>query len=392
MQQIGVFSFGLLLALGFWPGSMDAPLTLRWSLAAVGIPLLLLSQASLKSTSGAFTGVLLASCLLPGITLFYSPERLGGLDDYFHLLILAGAAYWGSTACLGAFWRGLAVGVGVGALIAVGQRFGGLQWFDQAAPPAGLFGNRNVLAEAGMVAFIYAACARKWFLAGLTALAVALPLSLAAFGGLLVALAARCYPKYPTASRALLYGLVVAVVVDFAVSSLRPCDFGCPQVSDGITLRLLTWTSALSDSKLFGHGLGSFAYAYPNMEYAHSEPVQAVYELGIFSLPLVLLLGVALFFGDHDAPEYYILLVLLATSFLSFPFHMPLTALATAVSAGKLAADGLRVRVVQPPRSILTGGSGKPDKGTGGAAGAGGRGGKDIPALLTPAKATQNPA
>lgn len=323
-----MFLFAFLVAVAFIPGILDPGTVPRWAVMAAGAPLLLMMRSERLPAPLGGWGVVVLVSLYTGLA--WTPDLLTGLDELSRLLILA------LVFCLGASlddlddaWKGLCVGVTVSAVIAIAQAYG-WKYFDQASGPAGLFMNKNVLAEAGLVALI-ASRGRGWLAVG-PVVAILIGGSRSVFGVMLVLAAIQLWPRRRVA--AVLVGMIPAVTLAFV--AIRG--------SSSLIERFGIWRDALKGgAALFGNGIGSFITAFPWAEHAHSEPLQLAYEHGVFAIPLVWLLWI-LWRTDGDPTDRIVLAGVVLCGLLAFPFRMPLTAFALALAAGHLARHWHLVR------------------------------------------------
>lgn len=273
-----------------------------------------------------------AFLVVVGASAIWAPNILDALDDYVHLLILAMVFRLGASVDdLSGAWKGLAAGVSVSAVLALFQ-LGGYTGIEQVVPTAGLFMNKNLLAEAGLVSIAavgvswwaigpVVALIVGWSKASLAALAMISALSLWDCGRRVLALSLF---------------LVIAMLTAWFFSSDYP----------SAAIRIDFWAEALGELTPMGNGIGSYATHHPEIVHPHSEPILILYELGVFAvLPLAFI--VWLFRGGLNA-ERYILAAVLAVSFFSFPLHIALTGFVFALAAGRLAR--LRVDVRSPER------------------------------------------
>lgn len=321
---LGVMAFAV--AAAFVPGFVDAAMGPKWAMLAIGVPiaLVLLEHEDLPLWSFAW----LAAAAVPT---WWAVDRLHALDELAHLVILAGAFYLGACARdLRAIWLGLSAGVALSSVIAVAQLLG-FDYLAQVAPPAGLFVNRNYFGEAAMVALITGPLA----LSGFALAAIVMTTSKAATGALLVSYAdwlrgGRGYRRLAW----IIYGaLALTAIVLYALGS------------EHVTIRLGIWQTAWKYTELWGRGLGAFVVDFPAAAPGvHNEPLQLAYELGVFALP-----ALAVFIYAMGAPDAFpaargVLVAIGALSLVSQPLHMPLTAFAAALCAGRLCAHRYRLR------------------------------------------------
>lgn len=334
-----LYFLGLFVALAFGQGMLDSSTAVRWAVLAVGIPLVFVVQGLKVPRSILWLAGMVV--MNAGMTLFWTPDFLTGFDEFTHVLILAGAFCMAAAIDdLGPLWRGVAAGVAVSGFIALAQVFG-LAVFDQVAPPAGLFMNKNMMAEAGAVAVIMCIAYRRNPVISLGCLlAWVLPASVAAYGGLWAAWALYERKRHPLLSYGALLFLAAAVIWAFTDHHIRSAD-----------VRLYIWDGVFKQFEWMGAGLGAFMSNFRVMEHAHMEALQLVYELGVVGcLPLVLIAVLAV--GQKNEPEKSIFLCLCAISFFSFPFHLPLTAFVATCAAGRLVGQWCMVRSIHFGRGM----------------------------------------
>ncbi len=329
-----LFGLGFALAVAIFPGTIDGFLTLRWAIIASAVPLLLLA---LGDRVAPFPWLFAAFIAAAVGSMLWAVDRAGAFDDASHVVML-GAAFWLGASLSNAthLWKGVSIGVAASAAVAMAQWGFGWTGVPSAVDPGGLFANKNILAEAGMVALLASlamggAVGRVLAVAAL--IAVLLGGSKAVFAGLAVAFAFWIAPRSQRLAWAILAALGLAAVSMF---------FVFPIVS--ATVRWEMWVPALTDLTPFGHGMGSFAAAFPQAEHAHSEPVQLAYEMGLFALipALIFLKAMEEWSGELEG---YLLVGILADGLFAFPLHLPLTAFVAAVAAGRLV--GARDRLVR---------------------------------------------
>lgn len=328
--------FGFITAVAFFVGGLDAQFTARWALMAVVPPtyfLLFRPKVDVLVVVGAC--LVAAAVALPAL---WAPDHLTAWQEAINIGILLGCTILGAAAGreLGGVWRGLAAGVAVSSVVAAAQ-LAGWQGIPQAIAPAGLFINKNLLAEAGAVALVAMTARREWLLAVPALAAVLMGNSRGAFGALVVVIAFRVARSSPRTAAAILCALAVAAGFTLALAG------------SGME-RLVFWGNAVAGFTPFGNGLGSWPTNFPYAEFAHSEPLQYLYEIGIFAAvpaaAMLALLGGPQLERTYES-EGMVLVLVLALGVFSFPFHMPITSLALALSAGALARDWIDLRRLQ---------------------------------------------
>lgn len=326
--------FAFLLSIAFWPGALDPASVLRWAVLAVGAALYIAyREPDLRAAR-----ILVPTLLIAMASVLWVPDRLFWVDDAIHLAILTVVFTIGATEeDLTPAWRGLAAGVGVSSLIAIMQALGHSP-VEQTAAPAGLFMNKNFLAEAGLVALVPAIMLRRPWMIVCALPAAVLPLSRAVVISGLVVGGLMFGQRRPLSALTLLFLGAVGISLTWVLSGYNMLS------GASIHERLAFWQAALSNMTQLGHGLGSYAADFPNVRYAHSELIQALYEFGIFAgLPIAALIFI--FMERRCHVEHAMLAAISAIALFSFPFHMPLTGFAAALAAGHLAGAGHRLRL-----------------------------------------------
>jgi len=171
---------------------------------------------------------------------------------------------------------------------------------------------------------------------GFALAAIVMTTSKAAAGALVVAFADILAWRHGERRLAwLIYGAVVlAAIALYALGS------------ESVLIRLGIWETAWKYTELFGRGLGSFVVDFPAAAPGvHCEPLQLAYELGVFGLPALVVFIYAMGAPADAFPAARAALVAIAAlGLVSQPLHMPLTAFAAALCAGRLCAHRYRLR------------------------------------------------
>lgn len=352
--------YAFLVAAAFWPGAIDPATTLRWAVMAVGATLLAFMSdddgAPLPWRAGW------AFMALAGITLLWTPDLIYGLEEGIHLTILACVFLLGTQQDdLTPAWEGLAAGVAVSGAIALWQ-VSGVSPVEQVQAPAGLFMNKNMLAEAGMVALIPMLLAGRPWLALGPLLAALVPASRAVLLALAVVALLLWRRRKPVEAVLLMAAALATVGTVMWLDAAHPGQgawyASTEHMLDGSSSlhRLDYWRETLANLTPLGHGLGSFMANFPAVGHAHSEPIQAAYEIGIIALiPATLL--VYLFREPGHHVESLVLAAILVTACFAFPLHMPVTGFAAALAAGHLARLRYRGRGLKPALGVAGAGA-----------------------------------
>ena len=325
-MRIPLFLLGFLVAAAYWPHTVGAGLSARWACMAVGAALCLALTRERADVLGGWGLVVLSSI---AVTLAWAPDGYAATGMFIHVLILATVFSLGVvTKDLTSAWIGYAVGIIPSAIIALGQRFDGVDYFDQVSTfPSGLFVNANLMGEASAVALIAMMVQRRWLLCLAPAVCLWLSHNRGAYAAWWIALAFLLSYTNRRWAIGIIAG-VAGLAIAWLVTANDP--------------RLEYWSIALSEFVPLGNGLESFATAHAFMEHVHNEPLQLVYELGVFSIPLLVLALYAL--GGLYGTELAVFSLVAADCFIAFPLHMPATAFVAALAAGALVAGRVRVR------------------------------------------------
>lgn len=327
-----LFLTGFGAATAFLPGSLAPGLAGRWAVLAVLLPVALLMTPRTDRT-GWFAAWTVAFVVgIAAASLSWTTDFLGGFDELVHLSIIA-LAFWLGANTLNAksLWRGSCWGVAVSAAL-VFMQLAGYDGVQQSVAPAGLFMNKNVAGEAGLVALVAALANGWWVFAAIFAAMVFATGSKAVLGALVLVVAFWLLPRAPRVAKWMFVGLAAMIVLAFA--GYAP--------SAGV--RLDIWADAFAGLSFFGNGIGSFGAAFPAALFAHSEPLHVLYELGApWTFAVVALAVFSVWRRDAGTElEQAIVIGIGAVSLLSFPLHMPFTAFAAAFATGYvLGARGL---------------------------------------------------
>jgi len=324
-----IFWLGFATTVAFWPGIINAGTAPRWAVLAIGVPICLMLMDRRVDTRSWWPALILVCA---AATLAWTPDLLNGIDAFIRLSILMGVFYLGTQfRSVTSAWGGIQWGVALMLPIVV------LQWFNlisiqQAVAPAGLLMNKNMMGELALVAAVTALSMGAWTMFVCAIAICVLTTSKAVAGAFLLTLVVIWFRRAPYASLALGVMIVGAALVSFLIGM------------ESAGPRLAIWSEAISNWSFFGNGLGSFVTTYPAAEYVHSEPIQFIYELGVFSIPLFAAFLYALGTPHAQRESIVVLVAVGAVSFFSFPLHMPVTAFAAALAAGHLAGCRNRIR------------------------------------------------
>jgi hypothetical protein len=332
---------GFAVATAYLPGLAITP---RW-IALCLVPLLLFGRPVPVRTPH-LAG--LAFLAIAALSLAWATSIYDGLDGMAKLLIIAGCFMLGSVEdgdhpAL----TGFAAGIAVSAVIAILQLWG-FDWIDQAAAPAGTFGNRNLMGEAAAICLIAVIGPQRWRI-GLAA-GCLLALALSDCRGAWFAAGAGALAWYASRTRLWRSTIEYAVMLPGAVlliSQHKMPDLG---------VRLGLWLDTICGFTWSGNGIGSFVSAFPlaathidtiawTPEAAHADILQIVFELGPLGLVAVsALVWQCWRYGTHW--HRAVLAAFVADGLLGTPFYSPAAVFLGAYVAGNAARRAPRLRDV----------------------------------------------
>ena len=303
-----------------WPPTINAEAP-RWGLIALG--LLLVSRLDPKHVSPSALMMGGSFLAYAALSLTWTPDPLSGTLALLQLFLLAGVGI--ASASLADISRAMtwvAIGIAVSALMALPQALG-VVFLPSFNAPAGLFFNRDVLAETTAPVFIWVLARRQW---GLVAILM-IPLALCGSRLALIAAAVGLVILAGWRGRMLIVAGLTAVLI---IISSQPDRLASLQE------RLTIWDQTVHGSSFFGSGLGSFAVNYPVWGYAHSDVLQVWYELGMAAWIAALCSAGVIYLAATDRATRAALAASLVTAFAGFAYHTPAAAFTAAVLAGSV--------------------------------------------------------
>lgn len=316
---------GIAIMTAFIPGVTALASVTSWAVMWLIMPVLLL-KCKIEFTIIHILGLVFLS--YAALSLLWSPH---GMLELMQMLALASVFVWGCTLKdLKSITTGLSIGLTISSIMAVFQYFDLDFVYSLGGKPSGLFINPNIYAEiSGMLLILILINKLWWFIP------VAVP-------GLLVS------------SRAVMIGLAAVSLIwiwnksKLLAASLAACLVAVGAVlinyrTDTIYQRIYIWHDAISGFKLFGNGIGSFVYVFPNYnkhldsqnlaENAHNDLIQLIFELGVGAIPLILI-AIMLLKVDNDYK--FALIFFIIVGFFGFPLHTPITVFMVALVAAQL--------------------------------------------------------
>jgi hypothetical protein len=366
---------GFAVSTAYVPTILQAAFAPRWIAIAIGVPLV--STMDPRNIPESLRWVLLFLLGVAAIaTTWASPDPMGGYLELFFMVLLALSFLAGAgMASIDDVMTGIGLGLTVSALITLFEfstpSDQGRDEMTGAAPTA-LFYNSEVYAEFAALVFVWAIARVRLTIAAVTLLPLMLCNSRIA---ILTAAIGALYTYGPKSKIKMagailgLAALAAALLFVFGISKMGSAD-----------QRLILWGSTILAWTQFGHGLGWYNVAQPGLEFAHSDAIQLIAELGIggfaaLAIPFVVFRKQR---GNHA--ERALFIAICFQSIVSFPLHFPASGFLAAIVAGYLVSNRADLRMGELDGGIQDGGGlRRLDATDQGFAGAGGRRGGAIP-------------
>ena len=230
---------------------------------------------------------------------------------------------------LTAIFKGLALGLGVSAVVCLFQWYGFHSIYSLSNTPAGLFINPNIFSEVSAIILVGLVVLKLYWWIPVTLPGLIIVHSRAAYVGLGVGLFFAVW-KYNRYYAMILVGLIL-VIGAFG-------NFNLASVKERFDL----WADTIQGFKFFGNGVGSYEALFPyyathidtelaRPRYAHNDLLQIIFEFGIGS---ILLLVAAFNVFKTRKPEVVIILTIGAISLFTYPLHIPVPAFIAFLVAG----------------------------------------------------------
>lgn len=317
----GLLSF--LVTVVYLPGALSPAIAPRWDIIIAGTPLVLfLSPFSIRlSPSLSLLGGFLAYAI---ISVLWTSDTYAGIDEVIHWCALSAAVILGARLdSLRPIFVGIVLGLGINSVAALFQYLGYsfIPYFN--GHPAGLFANRNLMAELSAPVFIWALLKREWLLIAIAAIAfVLVPDRTAIVAGItsLILLGSR---------KIVIMGLIGIGLCTVVLVFIAPTD---------VIIRWHIWQDTLNGLNLFGHGASAFITDFPQHDTAHNDILELLYNYGLGAFSFI---GLVIYVvTGNRTPERAAFVVLGIESFASWPFFAPTTAFLGAVLLGYLCNAG----------------------------------------------------
>lgn len=332
------------LVLGFALVTADMPWAYadynvgRWAVAWIGVAILLwfCPDQRIVWPGAVFLG-------LAVVSLLWAPVTLNAVGALLHLALLAGVFTVGAGGFAGDIFLGAAAGMGVNSAIVIWECLFANPATDPLWP-AGLFFNRDFLAETALLVAVPLVWAKRWALAALVAPAVLLPRDRAVFVAIgVVAL----FALWRWSRRA---ALACAACAALGAAIVTGVQFGKQHT---ILDRVALWQDTVAGLTPLGRGVGQFYNTYPEHQthqpmtvrpdHAHNDWLEIAYELGLLGLALAALFAWRILrAGDGSMRAAF--LAFATTALFSFPLHNAASAVLGILAAGGVQRARVDVR------------------------------------------------
>ncbi len=340
-----------LAAVLYWDGFVLASNTPRFLVLSVLIPLMA-ANAGVRWTNAHTLCALWMMAL--AVSLFWTIAFYDGLDMLWMFLLWGGAFYVGSgTRDLEPAHLAFSAGVAISGFVAAIQ-LGGDPLVLMTSPPAGLFVNKNFMAEAAVMAIAGLICCRsplRWVLMPAVIAAWALPLAKGplvagiAVVGVMVLFRSRLrWTMAAVCGIALAGALIVGFSTDLVIRLYNPASLSNRWIIYKPLIEGLTW---------FGHGVGSFEAVFPGLmeadglrpflrspDRAHNDVLSLAHDIGVLiALPAALMLHALrnrMKWGSELDIAFLPLAAFAACGLVGFPLYNPATGFLAALCLGHL--------------------------------------------------------
>lgn len=330
------YGLGFGLIVGYYPSAyLDGSIG-RSAIAWLCIAVLLWFRQDCRPPHTAVAFLALAI-----VSLFWAPITFDGIWALMTWLLLIGAFGVGYSGFAEPIFEGALWGMGINSLVILGQLAGFHPVFE-AEVPAGLFGNRDLSAEAALLVAIPLVAQSRWKMLPLVLPSLLLPQSRAVLfvgAGLILLAGWRRIPIWA------MIGIVAAILAVFiGVTALK-------HIHSDLS-RLALWSDTWRGVTWIGHGAGQFYSAFPatnwsftgsRPEHAHNDWLEILYEYGPLGLVLALAFAAYIAGCNYDRRWQWTWIALCGLCLVSFSLHNAATAVLGFVAGGRLYGCGALV-------------------------------------------------
>lgn len=345
-HKFGIWAFAV--AVAFIPGIMSSALAGRWAVIAIGIPLV--GQISFRF-SPVIQATLAMGFAWAIASLMITPDvKDASLQLFFMILLIAVMGAASQVETLDGAMAGMCWGVGISSALCLFTILWGHPVVAQTSSYyAGLFFNSEVLTELAAPLLVWAICSRRWDLAAATVVPVLVNTSRVAALVVVLSLLYAYRPRSKWVWLAMMAG--GAAVLG---TLLWHYSMGNSKVGSAL-LRIFDWEWTALSITPSGRGIGWFRVTHMGEEFAHSDVLQAMAELGLGSLCFAVIPFYIFRNSRGTYAERAAFFAICIEMVISFPLHVPATAFLAALLTGYLASDRPVVRRVRLDGGIQDG-------------------------------------
>lgn len=345
LKPYPLFFLGLVSIVSYVPGITGAAVPTTWFIFLLIIPLFVMGLNLNLSWGFGFI------CYTT-LSLLWSSSFNIGLFYLSQIIVLGCVFIIGlNTKDLTPIFKGLGIGLGIGSLLAIAQYFGFKEVYSLGGEPASFFVNKNIYSEISAILLVSFAIYKLWWF-----IPTALP-------GLILV-------QSRTAYLALGFGLFIwswnynkklafSLLVSVGVIGLY-FYHGSFQIGSMIE-RLNMWADTIQGLVVFGHGVGSYEAMFPyyathidtelaRPKFAHNDILQLIFEFGIGSILILMVLFNVL---NSKRKEAIIVWIILLVSMFTYPFHLPTAAFIALIVSGHVVGVSTSRNLWIDWRSIL---------------------------------------
>lgn len=280
--------------------------------------------------------------LIAALSLLWTTRFNIGFFYYLQIVALGIAFYIGSCLKdLKPVFKGLAVGLGINAVIGIAQYFGWYGYiYTNPNEVAATFVNGNIFCEISVVILIALVVFDLYWWIPVTIPGIILYSSRAGLLALFVCGLIYFYGKSKRITLLFisLFSIFIIVYYFYGIHNFK---------LSSVNERFEVWRDTLRGLTLFGNGIGSYETLYPSHaieintivqrpKYAHNDILNLVYELGIFSLILVPFFWNILIL---KCKENLVLYAIIIISMATYPFHTPYSSFIWFIVAGYIVGN-----------------------------------------------------
>lgn len=328
-HRLGIWAF--LVSVAFIPGIMSAAVAGRWWLIALGVPLM--GKIEFRFMPWVQVAVM-AGMAWAVASLATTPDGWDGFLQLLFMTALVGVMGVASQAeSLDEPMMAMCLGLGVSSAFCL-SRLAGHQLTVEGGSDnyAGLFYNSEVLTEFAAPMLVWAIAKKKWWLASLTVTPILINWSRVSVAVAIFGIAFAYWPKSWKWRALVSIGTLTAICGSVFYLSLYANKIG------GAAQRVVMWLATAYAITIPGHGLGWYRASHLTEEFAHSDVLQSLAELGAGALFFAVIIVYA-FRHRGDLAEKAAFVAICIELIVSFPLHVPAGGFLAALLAGFLVRD-----------------------------------------------------